>query len=61
MVENFTYAENKETPTPKKLSVIICKIVQLFVASLLLLDVINEWPNELFVYVKQVNNYVHCK
>ena len=41
MVENFTYVEKNETLPPKKLSITICKIAQIFVASLLLLYVIN--------------------
>ena len=42
MLENFTYDGKKETPPPLKLSATICKIAQIFMTSLLLVDVINE-------------------
>ena len=42
MLEKFTYDGKKETPTPKKLSASICKIAQIFVTSLVLVDVLNE-------------------
>ena len=44
MEENFTYVGKKKLSSPKNLSINIYKIAQIFVASLLLLDVINEWP-----------------
>ena len=52
--------QKKETPLHKKLSVTICKISQIFVTSLLLLDVINEWP-QFICLCKKVNNCVHWK
>ena len=43
-----------ETPPPKKLSITICKVGQIFVASLLLLDATNEWP-QFICLCKKVN------
>ena len=42
----------KETPPPQKLSATICKIAQIFVASLLMVVVINEWPQFICLYRK---------
>ena len=42
MLENFTNDGKKETPPPQKLPATICKIAQIFMTSLLLVDVINE-------------------
>ena len=50
----------KKTPLPQKLSATICKIAQIFVTSLLLVDVINEWP-QFMCLCEKVNNCGHCK
>ena len=49
--------QKKETPPPKNLSVIICKIAQIFMASFLLLVVINECL-QFICLCKKVNNRV---
>ena len=46
MLEKFTYDGKKETPPPEKVSANICKIAQIFVTSLHLVDVLS-------VYVKK--------
>ena len=50
----------KGTPLLKKLFLTICQISQIFVTSLLLLDIINEWP-QFICLCKKVNNCVHWK
>ena len=45
----------KETPPPKKCSKTIWKIAQIFVASLLLLDVVNEWLCIIVFIVNKLN------
>ena len=42
MLEKFTYDGKKETSPPQKLSANNCKIAQIFVTSLLLVDVLND-------------------
>ena len=51
--------EKKNVP-PQKLFAAICKIAQIFVTFLLLVDVINEW-SQFICLCKKVNNCVHCK
>ena len=59
MLEKFTYDGKKETSPPQKLSANNCKIAQIFVTSLLLVDVLNDWP-QFICLCKKVNNCVHC-
>ena len=50
----------KETSPLKKLCVIVCKIIQIFVASFLLLDVINEWPQKwITVFIVKKLNLIY--
>ena len=52
MVENLKYVGKKRLSPPKKLSITICKISHIFVASLPLLDVINEWLQFIYLWKK---------
>ena len=56
----------KDTPPPKKLPITVCKIVPIFVASLVLLDVINEWTQFIclckkwiIVFIVNKSNFIY--
>ena len=51
-------SEKRDSP-PKTVSLIICKTALIFLASLLLLSVVNEWPQFISVFIVNKLNSIY--